>query len=46
LRILGRIGLQLAVVDLSGVDAHPGDEVSVAIDPIYLDDTVPRVYKY
>jgi alanine racemase len=46
LRILGRIGLQLAVVDLSNVDARPGDEVSVAIDPVYLDDTVPRIYKY
>lgn len=44
LRILGRIGLQLTAVDLSGVDAKIGDEVTVAIDPIYLDASVPRIY--
>jgi len=35
LRVLGRIGMQLTVVDLTGIDAKIGDEVIVAIDPIY-----------
>ncbi|TYP56717.1 alanine racemase [Thermosediminibacter litoriperuensis] len=36
LRILGRIGLQLTAVDLTGTGAGVGDEVTVAIDPVYF----------
>jgi len=44
LDIVGRIGLQLSAVNVSGLDVKPGDEVNVAIDPIYLDASIPRVY--
>ncbi|MCG0274944.1 MAG: alanine racemase [Thermosediminibacteraceae bacterium] len=36
LRILGRIGMQLTAVDLTGTGAVIGDEVTVAIDPVYF----------
>ncbi|KXG78564.1 Alanine racemase [Fervidicola ferrireducens] len=35
LKVLGRIGMQLTAVDLTGVKAKVGDEVTVNIDPIY-----------
>jgi len=43
-KTLGHIGMLHCVVDLSHVPASEGDAVIVPVSPLYLNETVPRIF--
>jgi alanine racemase len=42
--VLGRIGITNIIIDITNKDAKVGDEVDIAINPIYVDSGVKRNY--
>lgn len=44
-RIIGRVSMYNIVLDVTGLDIHPGDNVVLSANPILVSRDIPRVYQ-
>lgn len=44
LPVLGKIGMNSTIIDITGTNLAIGDTVSIPVNPIYVDSSLPRQY--
>lgn len=43
--VLGRIGMNSLMIDITGANLSIGDTVYLPVNPLYVDSSIPRIYK-
>ena len=44
-RVLGHVGLNHTTADVTQLECHPGDPVSLEVSPMFVPEQIPREYR-